>query len=92
MLSTATYSDILGADPFQKMITLWVQRKALVGTMQQSSEKLQGFSTLKSLTFDQNISSTTCDETNSTYLYNLTYLINKILPEFEFKVNFSRQS
>ena len=31
---------------------LWVQGKALVGTMQQSSRRLQGFSTLRSLTFD----------------------------------------
>ena len=31
---------------------LWVQCKALVGTRQQNSQKLQGFSTLKVLTFD----------------------------------------
>ena len=31
---------------------LWVQDMALVGTRRQSSRKLQGFSTLKSLTLD----------------------------------------
>ena len=39
------------------------------GTRGQTSRKLQGVSTLKSLTSDQNIPSTTCDETNSTSFF-----------------------
>ena len=64
---------------------LWMQGKALVGTRRQSSWKLQGFYTLTALTFDENISSTTFDETNSTYFFS------KVLLKFEFEVNFSIQ-
>ena len=64
---------------------LWMQGKALVGTRWHSSWKLQGFYTLTALTFDENISSTTFDETNSTYFFS------KVLLKFEFEVNFSIQ-
>ena len=40
---------------------------------------------LKSLIFHENIPSTTCDETNSTFF-------SKILPKFELEVNFSVKS
>ena len=42
--------------------------------------------TLESRTFDWNIPSATSDETNSTYFFP------KILPKFDFEVNFSVQS
>ena len=56
-----TYPEIFWGDQFQQGAeslgggcdaVLWVQGKALLVTSQQSSWKLQGFSTLKSLTFD----------------------------------------
>ena len=53
------YHDNFLGDQFQQGVwgvgcdaPLWIQGKALVRTRQQSSWKLQGFSTLKSLTFD----------------------------------------
>ena len=82
LVLSVTYPEIFWGDQFQQRVwvgggsdaLLWFLGKALVGTRLQSSQKLQGFSTLKSLTFDENIPSTTCDETNSTIFFS------KILP------------
>ena len=57
---TVTYSEIFwGVDSNRgfergkgRNAQLWVQGKALVGTRRPSYQKLKGFSTLKSLTFD----------------------------------------
>ena len=77
-VTTMTYPEIFWGDLFQQGVgeggcdtPLWVQGKALVGTRQQSSQKLQRFSTLKSLTV---IPSTTYDDTHSTYFFQKSCL------------------
>ena len=65
MYQSATYTEIFLGDQFQQKVffgggegerncdaPLRVQGKGVVGTRWQSSQKLQGFSTQKSLTFD----------------------------------------
>ena len=98
-----TYPDFLGEIDFSRMFLGcdapygWVQGWGIEGGegggggggrapwMGKALRKLRGFSTLKSLTFDYNIPSGACDETN------LTSSFSKILPNFEFEVNFCVQ-
>ena len=52
LLLTVIYPDIFFLRGDGVCDALWVQGKSPVGNRQQSSQKVQGFSTLKSLTFD----------------------------------------
>ena len=80
------YPEIFWGDPFQQRAGGGgcVQGNALEGTRQQSSRILQGFSTLKSLLIKIYPPQLVMKIIQNVFL--------KILPKFEFEVNFSVQS